>query len=64
MNSPSSAYLDVDGSRHGLGEFASYLISIANACSLAGRLIPGFYADKVGPVKFVACSSLDAGCKC
>ncbi|KAL7417054.1 major facilitator superfamily domain-containing protein [Mrakia frigida] len=46
-------YLDVAGARIGLGEFSSYLVAIANAFSLVGRLVPGFYADKVGPVNIL-----------
>jgi len=29
---------------------ASYLLVIINACSLPGRLIPGFYADNIGSI--------------
>jgi hypothetical protein len=35
------SYLDVSGTAAGLGLFSSYLISIANATSIIGRLVPG-----------------------
>lgn len=35
------SYLDVSGTAAGLGTFSSYLISIANATSIIGRLVPG-----------------------
>lgn len=40
-------YLDVAGTRAGLGEFSSYLVAITNAFSIVGRLGPGYFADKV-----------------
>lgn len=43
-------YLDVAGTRIGLGEFSSYLVAIANAFSLVGRLAPGFFADRVSAI--------------
>ena len=43
-------YIDVSAALDGIDEnFAAYLVSIANACSLFGRLGSGFLADKLGP---------------
>jgi MCP family monocarboxylic acid transporter-like MFS transporter 10 len=43
------SYLDVTGTQLNLGEYSTYLISIANAASLFGRLIPGLVGDPLGP---------------
>ncbi|KAL7414241.1 MFS general substrate transporter [Mrakia frigida] len=55
------SFLDVAGRRIGLGDFSSYLIAIANATSLAGRLVPGYLADKIGPVNLLIPFSLLSG---
>lgn len=47
------SYFDVTGTAIGLGDFSSYLISIANALSLLGRLGPALIADRVGPVNLL-----------
>lgn len=49
------------GTTYGLGSFSSYLISIANASSLIGRLGPGLVADKVGPINMLLPASTLAG---
>ena len=42
-------YIDVSAAFEGIDEnFALYLVSIANACSLFGRLGSGVFADKFG----------------
>ncbi|CDZ97503.1 Monocarboxylate transporter [Phaffia rhodozyma] len=56
------SYLDVMGRSQGLGNFSTYLISISNASSVIGRLVPGFFADKVGPINLLAPASMLAGC--
>ena len=47
------SYIDVSGASIGLGDFSPYLVAIANAGSLAGRLLPAFVADKMGPVNLL-----------
>lgn len=43
-------YIDTYGSLIGLGSYATSLISIANACSVVGRLLPALFARKLGPI--------------
>ncbi|ELU44179.1 MFS_1 domain-containing protein [Rhizoctonia solani AG-1 IA] len=56
-------YLEVYG-REGVGipkEFSIYLIPIANAASLVGRVGSGYVTDKVGPLNTLIPSTLVAG---
>ncbi|KAG8734989.1 hypothetical protein FRC11_003522, partial [Ceratobasidium sp. 423] len=56
-------YLEVYG-REGLGlpqEFTIYLIPIANAASLVGRVGSGYVTDKLGPLNTLIPSTLVAG---
>lgn len=47
------SYIDVMGSQQGLGDYSTYLIAIANACSTIGRIVPSLFADKVGAINFL-----------
>lgn len=47
------SYIDVMGSRMGLGDYSTYLIAIANACSTIGRIGPSLFADKIGALNFL-----------
>ncbi|KAK4689172.1 hypothetical protein P7C73_g927, partial [Tremellales sp. Uapishka_1] len=46
-------YFETFGSVNGLGTYSSYLISIANAASLIGRIVPALFADKIGVLNFL-----------
>jgi len=44
-------YIDLSATAVGISpEFSSYLVSIANAASVLGRILSGFFADKFGPL--------------
>ena len=43
-------YVDTYGTAIGLGAYATSLISIANACSVIGRLLPALFARRLGPI--------------
>jgi predicted MFS family arabinose efflux permease len=47
------SYVDVMGKRLGLGEYATYLVAIANATSAAGRLGPALFADHTGSLNIL-----------
>ncbi|EIW66391.1 hypothetical protein TREMEDRAFT_35282 [Tremella mesenterica DSM 1558] len=47
------SYIDITGTSIGLGEYSSYLVAVANAGSLAGRLLPALIADRVGPINLL-----------
>ncbi|KAI5124365.1 hypothetical protein M0805_008969 [Coniferiporia weirii] len=55
-------YIDVSAAVNGVdGEFAFYLVSIANATSMLGRLGAGFLADKIGAINIMSPFTLVAG---
>jgi MFS family permease len=43
---------------------AFYMISIINATSLFGRILPGFFADRVGPFNVLICAAGVSGIIC
>ncbi|BEJ15706.1 hypothetical protein CspHIS471_0503110 [Cutaneotrichosporon sp. HIS471] len=47
------SFMDVMGKEMGLGTYASYLITIANAFSTIGRIGPALVADKVGSMNIL-----------
>jgi MCP family monocarboxylic acid transporter-like MFS transporter 10 len=47
------SYFEVTGAELRLGEYSTYLISIANAASLFGRLLPGLLGDRCGPLNLL-----------
>lgn len=47
------SFFDVMGTQMGLGDYSAYLISIANAGSILGRIGPAYIADKWGSVNFL-----------
>ncbi|KAJ7252471.1 major facilitator superfamily domain-containing protein [Mycena rebaudengoi] len=54
-------YIDVSAVTFGVSpDFSFYLISIANGCSLLGRLAGGITADKIGPLNVLAPMTLIA----
>jgi len=55
-------YLDVSATSVGISpDFSFYLIPIANAASLIGRLAAGWSSDKFGPINTMIPSTLIAG---
>ena len=55
-------YLPTYAVYHGMStQLASYLISILNAMSLFGRLIPGILADRAGPLNMLCGAALCTG---
>ncbi|KAK1234571.1 hypothetical protein PQX77_002223, partial [Marasmius sp. AFHP31] len=55
-------YIDISAIRIGISpDFSFYFVSIANASSLAGRLISAFLVDKCGPINFYAPMTFLAG---
>lgn len=47
------SFLDVMGKQLGLGGYSVYLVSIANAASILGRIGPAYIADKWGSMNFL-----------
>lgn len=47
------SFMDVRGSRMGLGDYSVYLVSIANATSTLGRIGPAIFADKFGSMNLL-----------
>jgi predicted MFS family arabinose efflux permease len=47
------SYVDVMGSELGMGDYSTYLIAIANAASLLGRIGPAIFADKTGSLNIL-----------
>lgn len=43
---------------------AFYLLSILNACSTFGRIIPGFVGDKIGPLNMITPCAVMSGVMC
>lgn len=41
-------YIDISAAEAGISNFSFYLVSIANGCSIIGRLSGGLIADKIG----------------
>ncbi|KAI3618137.1 monocarboxylate permease [Moniliophthora roreri] len=55
-------YIDISAVRAGISQdFSFYLVAIANASSGLGRVTAGFVADKIGPINFMAPTTLIAG---
>ncbi|KAL7424947.1 hypothetical protein Q5752_000634 [Cryptotrichosporon argae] len=46
-------YFSYSGTELGLGSYPNYLVAIANATSLLGRIGPALIADRVGPVNIM-----------
>lgn len=47
------SYVDVMATRLGMGEYSTYLVAIANAASIIGRIGPALFADKSGSLNFL-----------
>ncbi|EJD05764.1 MFS general substrate transporter [Fomitiporia mediterranea MF3/22] len=55
-------YIDVSAASNGVDDsFAFYLVAIANASSMAGRLMAGYLADKIGAINVMAPFTLVGG---
>ncbi|KAK7030427.1 hypothetical protein VNI00_014171 [Paramarasmius palmivorus] len=55
-------YIDISAVKAGISEdFSFYLVAIANASSGLGRITAGFLADRIGPINFMAPTTLIAG---
>ncbi|EEB95732.1 hypothetical protein MPER_05252 [Moniliophthora perniciosa FA553] len=55
-------YIDISAVRAGISQdFSFYLVAIANASSGLGRVTAGLVADKIGPINFMAPTTLIAG---
>ncbi|GME60833.1 Monocarboxylate permease protein [Neofusicoccum parvum] len=55
-------YLPSYAMQHGMGaDLASYLLSILNGASFAGRIIPGILADKIGRFNMLAAAGISSG---
>jgi fucose permease len=58
-------YLQLFAETHGLSEdLAFYTVSIANAASVFGRVLPNFMADKLGVFNMLIIASTCAGIIC
>lgn len=47
------SYIDVMATRERLGSYSTYLVAIANAFSMVGRIGPAFFADKTGALNIL-----------
>ena len=55
-------YLPTYGIAHGMStELASYIVSILNAASFFGRVVPGILADKLGRLNMLCAAGLSTG---